>query len=254
MSMCLSKIHLFLEVVGVNVAWSRLTSGDCHQVVLFEQHAHEPLTSCHRLHLSKSVTSQIVSFQICALYPFWHWCAILTYIILFLLSLSFSLLFFLSETISEFSNWLPSSATITDMGRSVEGGQREEEEVKEEEEKAKRKMAEMKPERGLCWFEVPLTSVSYLSIPLPYAEIIVLQNCIPSLCKRAHFSNPIYCLLAMHICLVIRLISLDVLVPPAWRHLEFWWPSKANHPAHPSGWPLRLNKLSVLLLQNRISK
>lgn len=162
--------------------------------------------------------------------------------------------FFLSETISEFSNWLPSSATITDMGRSVEGGQREEEEVKEEEEKAKRKMAEMKPERGLCWFEVPLTSVSYLSIPLPYAEIIVLQNCIPSLCKRAHFSNPIYCLLAMHICLVIRLISLDVLVPPAWRHLEFWWPSKANHPAHPSGWPLRLNKLSVLLLQNRISK
>lgn len=96
---------------------------------------------------------------------------------------------------------------------------------------------------GLFWFEIPLTNVSYLSFPVPYAGIIVLQNCIPSLGKRTHCSYLVSCLLAMHICLVIRLILLDFLGPPAWRCMEFWWLNKATLPAHPAGWPLRLNKM-----------
>lgn len=91
-------------------------------------------------------------------------------------------------------------------------------------------------------------------IPVPYAKIIVLPNCILSLGIRTHYSYLVPCLLAMHICMVIRLISLDVLGPPAWRRLEFRWPNKTTHPARPAGWLLRLNKMPILLHQNRISK
>lgn len=124
---------------------------------------------------------------------------------------------FLSETISGFSNWLPSTAAITDMGRSEEGGARG----------RRRRMwrKDMKPKRGLFLFDVPLTNVSYLSFPVPYAGIIVLENCIPSVGKRTHCSYLVSGPLAIHICPVIRLISLDVLGPPAWRRLEFWWPN-----------------------------
>lgn len=66
-----------------------------------------------------------------------------------------SLSFILSETISGFSNWLPSTAAITVMGRSVEGEQR----GGGEREKKDGWKEEMKSKRGLFWIEVLVTSV-----------------------------------------------------------------------------------------------
>lgn len=146
------------------------------------------LTSCHN-HLSKSATALNSLFSnmcpLCFLDLMCHphyFISIFFFLLLqslFVSLLTLTLLFFLSETISGFSNRLLSTASITDMGRSEEGGERGRRRLKKE----------MKPKKGLFLFEVACTNVSYLSFPLPCAEIIVLQNCIPSEGEKKHTTH-----------------------------------------------------------------
>lgn len=132
---------------------TRITLRNSHQVVFSEQHAHEPLTSCHHFHLSESVTSQIGFFQICALYPFYPMLS------LFVSLFTLTLLFFCQKQSVDFPTdypVLPQSQSWVDLWR----------ESREEEEERRRKMAERKKpnHKGLC-FELKslspvLTSVS----------------------------------------------------------------------------------------------
>lgn len=141
--MCLSKIHLFLAVLEVNVTcvmqsqcitMSQLTLGDFQQVVfetacMWASYIMPQASSFKITDLSNSIFSNMCPLSFLELKwpppPWFYFPFLLSLVTLpFCFSVHPQPFLFLPETISGFSNWLPSIAAITEMRRSVEGVQR----------------------------------------------------------------------------------------------------------------------------------